>query len=94
MLRGGAFASDNEKSLEMVRWVRDVLDLMPADEQIVFALRYFEEMKIVELAEACGISRSSAKRRLIRSEKRFRKIAEKYPALRQRLDLSAKWRRR
>ena len=67
---------------------------MPADEQIVFALRYFEEMKIVELAEACGISRSSAKRRLVRSERRFKKIAEKYPALKQRLDLSTKWRRR
>ena len=90
----GAKTGASEESLEMVRWVRNVLDRMPADEQIVFALRYFEEMKIVELAEACGISRSSAKRRLIRSERRFKKIAENYPSLRQRLDLSAKWRRR
>ena len=90
----GMEAGASDESLEMVRWVRDVLDRMPADEQIVFALRYFEEMKIIELAEACGISRSSAKRRLIRSERRFKKIAEKYPALKKRLDLSAKWRRR
>ena len=90
----GIEAGASDESLEMVRWVRDVLGRMPADEQIVFTLRYFEEMKIIELAEACGISRSSAKRRLIKSERRFKKIAEKYPALNKRLDLSAKWRRR
>ncbi len=67
---------------------------MSAERNKQTALRYFEEMTVVELAEACQISRSSAKRRLIKSENRFKKIAEEYPALKQRLDLSDKWRRR
>jgi len=49
----------------------EILEELPAEERIVFALRYIEGMELEELAQACGVSLATAKRRLHRARERF-----------------------
>ncbi len=58
-----------------------VLDRLPADERVVFTLRYLEELNMNEVAETCGVSLATVKRRLARAEKRFLTAAQKDPVL-------------
>lgn len=59
----------------------EVLDTLPADERLVFALRHVEGMTLGEIAAAGGVSLSTAKRRLQRASARLSKRAEADPAL-------------
>ncbi|MFT3927797.1 MAG: sigma-70 family RNA polymerase sigma factor [Myxococcales bacterium] len=68
-----------------VRAMYSVMDQLPTDERIVFALRFMEEMELLEVAEACGVSLATVKRRLARAERRFIELAQDSPALRARL---------
>ncbi len=52
-----------------------ILDNMPADDRIVFVLRYMEGYKIDEIATIMACSPSTVKRRLARSELLFTKMA-------------------
>ena len=58
-----------------------ILDELPADARVPFALRFIEGMALDEVAAACDVSLSTAKRRLRRAEERFMKIAAGYPEL-------------
>lgn len=71
-----------------------VLDLMPADERIAFALRFVEGMELTEVADACGVSLATIKRRLSRAETRFVAMAGRREPLREWLGSSARWRDR
>ena len=53
----------------------NILDSMPADDRIVFTLRYMEEYKIDEIANIVGYSPSTVKRRLDSAESLFTKLA-------------------
>lgn len=88
-----AYEMDIE-ALETVKAVRDAVDKMSTDERICFSLRYFETMEIKEIADACGVSLRTAKRKLAKSERQFKRIAKGFPALVDRLDDSPKWRGR
>ncbi|MBN2803051.1 MAG: sigma-70 family RNA polymerase sigma factor [Deltaproteobacteria bacterium] len=77
-----------------VRDVRDVISKLSPDDQIVFTLRYMEQMEIAQIADACGYSLRTAKRRLASCEVRFKKIAKDYPLIANRLQSSEKWRNR
>ena len=88
-----AYEMDVE-GLESVRAVRDVVNKMSTDERICFSLRYFDSMEIRDIADVCGISLRTAKRKLAKSERQFKRIAKAYPALADRLDDSPKWRGR
>jgi RNA polymerase sigma-70 factor (ECF subfamily) len=66
---------------ESLRAVYRVLAKMSADEQIVFALRVLEEMDLSEVADACGVSLATTKRRLARAEVRFTELARLEPSL-------------
>jgi RNA polymerase sigma-70 factor, ECF subfamily len=59
----------------------EVLDTLPADERMVFALRHIEGMTLTEVADANQISLSTAKRRLQRASIRLAKKTEADPAL-------------
>ncbi|HEY3498770.1 MAG TPA: RNA polymerase sigma factor, partial [Polyangiaceae bacterium] len=61
--------------------VYGVLEELPADEHIAFALRFIEGMEIAEVAAACRVSLSTAKRRLQRAEQRFLDEARRRPEL-------------
>lgn len=52
-----------------------VLGRMNVDERIAFVLRYFEEMTLPEVAEACRVSLATAKRRLARADRTFLDLA-------------------
>ncbi len=80
---------------EALRSLYAVLEELSADERIAFALRYVEQMELTEVAEACGVSLATLKRRLARAESRFVAIARRHPALEDWIEEGgARWRAR
>lgn len=74
--------------------VREIINRMPSEERIVFSLRFLEQMQIAEIADACGYSLRTAKRRLANCERRFKRMAESDPDIACWLEASEKWRNR
>jgi RNA polymerase sigma-70 factor, ECF subfamily len=62
-----------------------ILDALPTQERMAFALRHFDELALGEVAEACSCSLATIKRRLKKAETRFARLAERQPALAERL---------
>jgi RNA polymerase sigma-70 factor, ECF subfamily len=58
-----------------------VMDRLPHEERIAFALRHIDEMELDQIADACKVSLSTVKRRLNKAEIRFRTIASRVPSL-------------
>jgi RNA polymerase sigma-70 factor (ECF subfamily) len=71
----------SEEVNEAVRATYSVLDRLPVDERIAFALRVIDGMELTEVASACGVSLSTIKRRVARAEARFVAMARSHPAL-------------
>ena len=67
-----------------------VLDKLPNEERIAFALRHIHEMELEEVADACNVSLSTIKRRLSKAELRFRTIARRQPNLADWIDEEAR----
>ncbi|MBN2716596.1 MAG: sigma-70 family RNA polymerase sigma factor [Deltaproteobacteria bacterium] len=82
------------KESSAARAVREIINRMPPDERVVFSLRFLEQMQIAEIADACGYSLRTAKRRLAQCERRFKRMAESDPDIAGWLEASAKWRNR
>jgi RNA polymerase sigma-70 factor (ECF subfamily) len=76
---------------EAVRTTYRVLDKLSADERIAFALRFIDGMELVEIAEACGVSLATLKRRLSRAQKKFVGMARTYPELAEWLSGGGRW---
>jgi RNA polymerase sigma-70 factor, ECF subfamily len=76
-----------------LRLTYELLDRLPAEERIVFALRFIAELELAELAEACGISLATAKRRLKRAETRFLALVRGQPRLRHWIEKGGRWHR-
>ena len=68
---------------EILKRTYSVLDALPTDERVAFALRFVEGMELTEIAQIAGVSLSTVKRRLDRAQKKFRKAASKDPLLRE-----------
>ncbi|MDP9036917.1 MAG: sigma-70 family RNA polymerase sigma factor [Myxococcota bacterium] len=62
-----------------------VLDTLPADERIAFALRFVDGMELTAIAEVVGVSLATVKRRLSRAQQLFGAAAERDPLLREHL---------
>ncbi|HET9960598.1 MAG TPA: sigma-70 family RNA polymerase sigma factor [Polyangiaceae bacterium] len=73
-------AQDAEGS-QALSAVYRVLKCLPADQRIVFALRVFDGMELNAVATACGVSLSTAKRRLARAQTRFMELSRREPVL-------------
>jgi RNA polymerase sigma-70 factor (ECF subfamily) len=71
----------DDAAVEAVRVTYRLLDSLAADERIVFSLRILDGMKLTEVAEACGVSLATAKRRLARAQANFERMAKNEPAL-------------
>jgi RNA polymerase sigma-70 factor (ECF subfamily) len=71
-----------------------VLEELPADEHIAFALRFVEGMELTEVAAACRVSVATVKRRLQRAERCFLERARRRPELEDWLKGSARWQNR
>jgi RNA polymerase sigma-70 factor (ECF subfamily) len=78
-------------SLEAYRRTYAVLNRMPADERVAFALRYIDGMDLAEVARACEVSLATIKRRLVKAEERFVAAAQKDDLLAQRLLSGGRW---
>ncbi|MEZ4297800.1 MAG: RNA polymerase sigma factor [Polyangiaceae bacterium] len=68
-----------------------VLGELPAEQRVPFALRFIEEMPLEEVAQACGTSLATIKRRLSRAEKRFLALARRDPVLAARIEEGGRW---
>lgn len=70
---------------ESVRRTYAILERLPVDHRIAFALRYVEGMKLAEVSESCGCSLATTKRRLAKAEATFMAYAAEDPFLRDRV---------
>ena len=59
-------------------------------ERTAFILRQLEGMSLQEVADACGVSLSTARRRIDRAEQDFQRLLPEYPALFERSQHSAR----
>jgi len=66
---------------DAARAVYRVLERMPADERVVFALRFVSAMELLDVAAAMHVSLATVKRRLARAHARFLRLAEREPEL-------------
>jgi RNA polymerase sigma-70 factor (ECF subfamily) len=58
-----------------------IFEHMPVDERIPFALRMLEGMDLEATAAACQMSVATVRRRLVKAERRFFKMARQHEAL-------------
>lgn len=77
--------------LEAHRRTYAVLDRLPAEERLIFALRYIDGMELSHIAALRDISLATVKRRLARAEERFTKLAEHDEVLRPWLREGGRW---
>jgi RNA polymerase sigma-70 factor (ECF subfamily) len=66
---------------DAARAVYALLDQLPVDERIVFALRAVEGMDLREVAAACKVSVPTVRRRLARAERQFHALAARCESL-------------
>jgi RNA polymerase sigma-70 factor, ECF subfamily len=66
---------------EAANCVYRIFDRMPVDERIPFALRMLEGLDLEATAAACGMSVATVRRRLLKAERRFFKMARQFEAL-------------
>ncbi|MBI5531877.1 MAG: sigma-70 family RNA polymerase sigma factor [Deltaproteobacteria bacterium] len=76
---------------EAARELYRILDELPVDDRIVFAMRYLDDRELTDVAQACGVSLATVKRRLVRAEKRIALLGRKSPSLRGWLEGGARW---
>jgi RNA polymerase sigma-70 factor (ECF subfamily) len=77
--------------LEAHRRTYAILERMPADERVMFALRYVDGMELERIAATCEVSLATVKRRLGRAEERFARAAERDEVLRPWLREGGRW---
>jgi RNA polymerase sigma-70 factor, ECF subfamily len=75
----------SHEARELLRRTYAALDRLPADERIAFTLRFIDEQPLTEVAAACDCSLATIKRRIRAAQARFRRYAERDPALAERL---------
>jgi RNA polymerase sigma-70 factor (ECF subfamily) len=81
---------EDHEARELLERVYSLLNALPVDERIAFALRYIDERPLLEVAEACNCSLSTIKRRLSKAEKRFARLASRDAAMAERLARGAR----
>lgn len=64
-----------------LRCTYQVLEQLPADERVAFALRFIDSMELTAVAQACDVSLATIKRRLTRAQSTFRTLAAGHPEL-------------
>lgn len=72
---------DAHEPRRLLRRTYALLDRLPPDERLAFTLRFIEEMSLPEVAEGCGVSLATAKRRLARARKRFDALVQTDPVV-------------
>jgi RNA polymerase sigma-70 factor (ECF subfamily) len=70
----------------------EVLDGLDADARVAFALRYVEGMELTQVAEACGVSLATVKRRIKGAETEFCARGRAHEALAGWFEEGTRWR--
>jgi RNA polymerase sigma-70 factor (ECF subfamily) len=73
--------SSDPELRDVIARLRRGLDRLPADERLVFALRYVELFELKEIAEATGTSLATTKRHLAKARERLFASMSSDPAL-------------
>lgn len=68
-----------------------ILNDLPTDERIAFALRFIEGMELAEVATTSAVSLATIKRRIKRAEVRFLAAAQRDPTLSEWLERGSRW---
>lgn len=76
----GDFVREVEMRDLLVR-AKSVIEKLPPGERIVFMLHYVDRNSAIEIAELCGYSLSTAKRRITRATRRFEAMVAASPEL-------------
>jgi RNA polymerase sigma-70 factor (ECF subfamily) len=76
----GDFVREVEMRDLLIR-AKSVIERLPPGERVAFMLHYVERHSALEIAELCGYSLSTAKRRLSRATRRFETIVAASPEL-------------
>jgi RNA polymerase sigma-70 factor (ECF subfamily) len=79
------------QSVRAVRAVYAILEGLTVDQRVAFTLRFVDGMDVGEVAEALGVSLSTAKRRLRRAQTRFVARAQREPMLSDWLARGRQW---
>ncbi|MCP4603685.1 MAG: sigma-70 family RNA polymerase sigma factor [Proteobacteria bacterium] len=58
-----------------------VMNELPVELRIAFALRYIKGLELTQVAQSCGVSLATVKRRLSKAKRRYYKLAHKEPDL-------------
>jgi len=66
---------------EALRATYRVLEKLPTEERIAFALRFIDGMELTDVAGATSVSLSTVKRTLVKAQQRFQKLAAREPAI-------------
>lgn len=66
---------------EALRRTYALLEKLPADERVAFALRHIDGMELTDVAAACEVSLATIKRRLSRAHAAFTALAAEDPLL-------------
>jgi len=74
-----------------LREVYQLLDTLPMNERMAFALRIIDGLTLPDAAEACNVSLATFKRRLSRAEAAFVEAARMRPKLAVWLERGARW---
>jgi RNA polymerase sigma-70 factor (ECF subfamily) len=80
MPEGEARVTPTEVS-EALRCTYELLERLPADERLAFALRHIDGMELTAVAAACGVSLATIKRRLSRAQQNFVRMASEHAVL-------------
>jgi RNA polymerase sigma-70 factor (ECF subfamily) len=80
-----------EEVTEATRCTFEVLHGMSPDDRVIFSLRFIEGMEMAEIAMACDVSLSTAKRRLKDAERHFLARARRLPALEPWIEEGGRW---
>jgi RNA polymerase sigma-70 factor, ECF subfamily len=81
---------EDHEARELLEKVYALLDRLPADERIAFALRYVDQRQLLEVAQMCRCSLATIKRRLARAELRFARLGSRDRAIAERLAETAR----
>ena len=81
----------SEEITEATRCTFEVLRGMSADDRVLFSLRFIEGLEMGEIAVACDVSLSTAKRRLKDAERHFLSRARRFPALAPWIEEGGRW---
>jgi RNA polymerase sigma-70 factor, ECF subfamily len=84
------FETDTD-AREALRVMYEILEEMPTDERVAFSLRFIEGMHLREVADVCGVSLATIKRRLSRAQQTFVPMAKEDPLLKKWIERGERW---